>query len=755
MRWPLSGRIPDAPRRIIDSRVRRRMAIAAAVGFVLLVAPEARAQELPEWTIRGASSPIEIDGRLEEPAWDEATIVPLAFEWYPGDNLVPPVATQCRVTFDPSTLFVGCHAEDARPGEIRAWLSEHDDTEGQDRIQVTIDPYGDGRRGFAFAVTPFGVRSDAAFDSRAGPDLSWDTLWDAAGRIGPAGWSVEIAIPFRSLRFPLREGAWGFVLERRYPRGADHRMGSMQLDRDDDCELCQAGRISGLAGVRPGRDVEIIPSLTATRTDRRTDPSTEDLEPAVEEIDAGITAEWGVRPGVTLAAAVNPDFSQVEADAARLEVNRRFTDQLPEKRPFFLEGNEMFETAGNLDLVFTRTVVDPVVGAKAIGEVGNTSTAAFVTLDRVTSLLLPGSQSSDEVSLDDDLATGVARWSSGLGGASVVGGLVTVRQGRGYSSRLAAADGILRLTRADRLSFHLARSATRYPTAIEVDDRSPVGSAAFLRWDHEDRRWGMEASWRYVGPGFRADAGFVPRVGLSGFEAQVRRVVWGGGRRWFDQIVAGADAQWLEGPNGFLLDRKIGVGVGFAGPWQSEVEIEVARRGERFGGQVFDRLTGGMEAQIRPNRAITLGLELQHGEQIDSENVRLATGTEITPSATLRIGRPVELDVSHRWERLSGEGGPAFTAHLAQTRLVYHFSVRAHLRAVVQWRRIARDPAQHPDQVDRVTTRLFDQLLFAWEVDPGTVLYLGYSDDRLGTDAFELGTTSRTAFIKLGYALRL
>jgi hypothetical protein len=288
-----------------------------------------------------------------------------------------------------------------------------------------------------------------------------------------------------------------------------------------------------------------------------------------------------------------------------------------------------------------------------------------------------------------------------------------------------------------------------------VEDPSPAGSAAFLRWDHEDRRWGLEASWRYVGPGFRADAGFVPRVGLSGFEAQVRRVVWGEGSGWFDQIVAVTDAQWLEDADGLLVDRKVGAGIVFAGPWQSEVEIEVARRSERFRDQVFDRVTGGLEALLRPNGAITLGLELQHGEQIDSENVRLATGMEITSSAAFRVGRSVELDVSHRWERLSGEQVPVFTAHLTQTKLAYHFSVRAHLRAVVQWRRVARDPAQHPDPVDHLTTRFFDQLLFAWEVDPGTVLYLGYSDERLGTDAFELGTTSRTAFIKLGYALRL
>ncbi len=681
-------------------------------------------------------------------------MVPLAYEWYPGDNATPPVATTCRLTRSPSALLVGCRAEEPRPGELRTWLSERDDVGGQDRIVLLLLPFGDGRRGVQFSVTPLGGRADAAFESRAGADPSWDTLWDAAGRIDSTGWTVEMAIPFRGLRFPEGEGEWGFLLERRHPRGAERRIGSVPLDRDNDCEPCQAGRLSGFAGVRPGRDIEILPSVTGIRTDRRAGPA-DDLEPEVERVDAGITAEWGVRPGVTLSAAVNPDFSHVEADAARLEVNRRFAEQFPEKRPFFLEGNEMLEVAGNLDLVFTRSVVDPRAGIKAIGEIGRHGFAAFAARDRVTSLILPGPQSSDEVALDEELDTAVGRWSTGLGGGSVVGGLVTVREGEGYSSRLAAADGVVRLAQSDRLTFHLARSDTRYPAAVDAGDTSPTGSAAFLRWDHEDRRWGLEASWRHVGEGFRADAGFVPRVGLSGVEAQVRRVVWGEGRGWFHRIVVGSDGQWLRDSDGHLLDRKAGVEVGFEGPWQSEVGIGAARRSERFRGQLFDRVTGELEASIRPGRTVALGLEIQHGGQIDSENARVATGTEITPSAAFRLGRSIELDLSHRWERLAGEGRPVFRARLAQGQLVYHFSVRAHLRAMVQWRRITRDPSQHSEPVDRVTSRLFEQLLFAWEVDPGTVLYLGYSGDRAGTDSAALATHSRTLFVKVGYALRL
>lgn len=226
-----------------------------------------------------ATAPIRIDGVLDDSAWLGAEVVALAFETQPGENRPAAIATTCRILYDSERLYVGCSAEDPHPEEIRARFTDRDQAYDDDFVGVRLDPFLDRRRSFEFYVNPLGVqmdlfRDDLAAERQGGDDsedISWDALWDSAGRITAGGFEVELAIPFSSLRFPPGSAAqtWGIGFSRVRPRRDRLELASEPFDRNRNCSVCQLSTISGFAGVTPGRHLELDPTLTIQRAERR------------------------------------------------------------------------------------------------------------------------------------------------------------------------------------------------------------------------------------------------------------------------------------------------------------------------------------------------------------------------------------------------------------------------------------------------------------------------------------------------------
>jgi len=355
----------------------------------------------PAFTVRPAQGPIRLDGSLDDPGWRGTTEIPLDWEWTPGDNTTPPVRSVCRITYDANSLYIGCRAFDPHPAEIRARYFSRDDIDRlilDDHFNIVVDPFNDQRRSFEFRVNALGGQADALLSTAEGfEDWSWDAIWGSAGRIDDLGYTIEIAIPFKSLRFPRAAGVqtWGFILERSYPRSVRHRIQSGPRDRNNTCLLCEANKVTGFSGIAPGRNIEVDPAVTASRTDLRTQLPDGALAQGAVDPAFGVDFRWGISPNLTLNATGNPDFSQVEADVAQLDVNTRFALFFPEKRPFFLEGADLFNTP--IQAVFTRTVADPDAGLKLSGKVGSSSASAigvFAARDATTTLLFPSNRGS-------------------------------------------------------------------------------------------------------------------------------------------------------------------------------------------------------------------------------------------------------------------------------------------------------------------------------------------------------------------------
>jgi len=765
-------------------------ALAPLALFLLASAAPARPQaalpsqtgkqkvESPRYDVTRAASPVKIDGVLDEDAWNTTATLPLPFEWTPGDNIPAPVKTDCLVTYDTNNLYIGFRCFDPEPRKIRAHLMDRDDSDKlilDDHISIMIDSFNDERRGFQFRVNPLGVQADANFSESEGyEDFSWDAIWDAAGKITDWGYAIEIAIPLNQLGFKKTSGpqTWGFSAERSWPRDARHRMTSHVRSRNVGCIICQFNKLTGFEGITPSQNIELNPTLTGHRTDAMDmgEYPGGSLQTGKAKVDPGLTAKWGVTPNLILNATANPDFSQVEADVAQLEINRRFALFYPEKRPFFLEGADFFLTP--VQAVFTRTVADPLWGTKVTGKVGRTAVGVFAAQDEVTNLVFPSNQGSSLGALETEAGDavrsygGVVRVRQDVGRMSTIGVLYTGRTGSGYQNHVGGVDGFLRFNQNHSLTFQYLRSETDYP--LETAQRFGQsetrfgGNAFHLSYDYWGRNWIVNATYKDLARGFRADYGFVPRVDTRDFIGTVFRQIWGKPGGWFNVIRLGFQGEVVYDHKGLLTDRNLVVGLMYQGRLETQINMHGIFSRIFFGGENFDTAQATVNSHIRPFSGSEFGFEARAGQAVDFENLRLARGLSLGPRATLNLGRHFNITAGHDYERLSLGGRTIYTANLTQGRFIYNFSVRAFVRAIVQYQALRQNPDMYASPVDSSSKTVFTQFLFSYKLNPRTVLFLGYSDNALGGnfDASALGRvaivrTDRTFFLKVSFALQI
>jgi len=721
--------------------------------------------ERPVHKVGRAASEIKVDGVLDDAAWQTASVVELKYETRPGENTPPSVKTDMLLAYDDGHLYVAFRAQDPDPSAIRAHLSDRDDAFNDDFVGIVLDTFNDERRAFEFFVNPLGVQMDMFIDDLSGnEDASWDAIWSSAGKITADGFAVEIAIPLSSLRFPRTEGeqTWGFDALRFHPRSQRARISSHPLDRNVNCYLCQASKMTGFSGITPGRNVEIAPTVTAGRTDRRQDVAGQ-LGPFDEgklESDLGLTAKWGITPNLTLNAAINPDFSQVEADAAQLDVNTQFALFFPEKRPFFLEGADFFATP--FDAVFTRNVADPAWGLKLTGKEGKNAVGVFAAQDDRTNLLLPGSNGSASASLLGlETSDAVLRYRRDFGASSAVGVLFTGREGKGrgesedYLNHVAGVDGSYRLGDSDRFRGQFLSSRTEYPLAIIEGFSQPAGTLEDEAWqvayNHDSRDWFGYARYEDVGRDFRADMGFLPRVDYTFMLAGLGRV-WNGNWRGVTRASLGGDWDRREDQRGQLLEEEFEVIAEFNGPRQSFLSVDVGQRERSFNGVTFDEKFSNTFIEAQPTGDVSLSLFVGLSDEIDFVNTQPGDLVQLEPAVRYNFGLHLRTRLSHVFQQLDVEGGNLFTANLTQFSTVYQLNVRTFVRAVFQYTDVQRDPSLYAVAVDESTERLFSQLLFSYKLNPQTVLFVGYSDNAIGDQRIDLTRTDRSFFLKLGYA---
>jgi Domain of unknown function (DUF5916)/Carbohydrate family 9 binding domain-like len=722
--------------------------------------PAARAVAALRGRIPHAEGEVKLDGVLDDAIWAHALVVDLAVETYPSENRPAPVVTKAYLVEDGSRLLVAFDARDPDPKSIRAYLRDSDTAWNDDFVGIVLDTFNDERRAFEFFANPLGVQMDAVQDDvNRFENPAWNAIWDSAGRITADGYVVEIAIPLSQIRFPRSSGdqVWGIDLLRVWPRNARSRLASNPQDRNRSCYICQFAKYEGLPNAKPSRNLEVVPSLTTTRNDTRPATANGTFTNGGFDTELGVGVRWGITPDVTADLAINPDFSQVEADVAQLAENTEFALFYPESRPFFLEGSDYYDSP--LQAVYTRTIADPDVGAKLTGRLGQNTFGTFMTRDAVTNLLFPGPLGSQTDSLAQPNDGVVGRYTRGFGNASTVGALFTLRQGDGYSNDVGGIDGRYRFNDQNFLRFQYLTSRTEYPAEVAAAFGQPTGTfdgdAYRLEYRYGARNWYSYYFHQTLDPGFRADTGFISRVDLVQDNLETGHIWQGPAGGLWSEIRAGAYLNNARDTQGHLLGRSAQPFFSFDGFLQSYLEIDVGPRQELWDGQVFDMSTVFVYAQMRPASGVSAYFQGRYGEQLDYANSLVRDEQRIQPQLEWNATRHLLVRGRYTLDRLWSKQGPiVYKARLTDLRLTWQFNVRSFLRLTLQGSDVERnvsqyvDPATTPSSASRAA-----QLLYSYKLNPQTVFFAGYSSSQLEDEtAGRIEPTGRTAFLKVSYA---
>jgi hypothetical protein len=741
--------------------VKRTILISLFLFFILMPPLWSHAGDKGEvYRIKRTTANIKIDGHITEKAWEDALVLPVNNEIVPGENVEPPVRTQCLILYSDSNLYVAFKAFDPHVHQIRAHLSDHDNIVSDDNVAIILDTFNDQNRAFIFFCNPFGVQMDELLsDGGSNEDNSWDAIWYSAGHINDKGYEVEMAIPFRELQFQRSKMAqtWGFGLIRNWPRSQLHQITNFPHNRNNSCFLCQFPKLEGIEGVSPGRNIELDPTFTAHKTDARENFPESPMEKRDPELDVGISGQWGFTSNLTLSATVNPDFSQVEADVKQLDINTQFTLEYPEKRPFFLEGIDFFSTP--INGVHTRTLADPSWGVKVSGKEGKNAIGLFVSRDEITYLLFPSAEGSVDTILDQGSTAAVLRYRRDIGKSSTLGFLITDREGKNYNNRLAGLDGLFRISESDTIRFQVLGSSTRYPDEIageyQQNTDNLTGYAAHFSYLRQTRTYGWELTYKDFSPDFRSDLGFIPQVDHRTGILGGKYIYWGDQGEFLTRLEARGEVHQIQDHQGNLLERGGSVTVEIDLPLQSLFILTATTRKKVFNSLIFNQNLLDIFFKIQPTGGIYLGCTVNIGDEVDYKGARPGKQFLIVPKTTLRFGKHLLMSLSYSYYHLNLEQGRLFSVHLLQSRLVYHLSKRAFLRGIIQYQDISRDPALYTNGADPVSRNLFTQFLFSYKLNPRTVLFLGYSDTYQGLVDIDLTQTNRTFFFKIGYALTL
>lgn len=740
--------------------------------FLLLISLPIKAQSSTNrsnfagsnYQVQAITSPITLDGSLNELIWQKATPLPLDYEIYPQLNTEPIVNTEVYVTYDRQNLYVAFRAQLPDAESIRAHFMDRDQTEKMlrdDHVGFTIDPFNTGQWAYRFRINALGVQADAIYNDQTGQtDYSWDTIWASEGQKTPGGYVVEVRIPFNSLSIPSDDvQKWRFRAYRSYPRNVRHEMISHRLDVDQQSRLRQFHQLEGFENLSSGLNLELNPTLTANRSDERSS-STNRLQDGSVSLDPGFNLNWGIKPNLNLATTVNPDFSQIEADALRLRENERFVLSFPEKRPFFLEGSEIFETP--LNAVFTRSVIEPVGGLKFTGKQGAHTFGTFVTRDRKNRMVFPSNQSSNEVIEDEPIYSEILRYRRRLSSTSSLGFLAEGRQSQvsSYHNYVTGIDGFKQFWRSNTVHFQYLRSSTNYPvsTAQQFNQlqQTFAGDALTANVNHSSEHWVGAAAFESISSDFRNDNGFFPRVNYRSYDAALNKVIRGGSDKWFSRLQFGPSFQLTTDQSGGTTDQVVDLSATYNGPLQSEVFASVDWNKRRVGNQFFE----GMRSQqfffrFQPAGILSkFRVYVAEGEAVDFTNIRKARQLIIHPGLNFNMGERMNIILDPNFQRLSHNGEQVFATYLLGTQFIYHFSKQIFTRAITQFRYVDRNLSKfnQPDQVDSSTESFFYQLLFSYKLNPQSKFFLGYSSGYGGINNRSVAIQSRTGFLKLGYA---
>ncbi len=673
----------------------------------------------------------EIDGVLDNPIWEkEALKITNFHQLSPKEMADPSEKTVAYIGYDEKNLYIAFHCYDSEPKNIRASVANRDSSIEDDWVIVFLDTFNEKRRAFGFLLNPFGIQMDCIRIEEGGNenmDFSWDTVFLSEGKIDDQGYVVEVAIPFKSIRFPGTEDQiWGLTLGRNIPRKGEILLWP-EFSREISGLISQSREIRIQGHIEKGKNFEVMPVVTSLKTrDSKIDP------------EAGVNLKWGISSDLTLDVTVNPDYSHIEADAPQIEANQRFALYYPEKRPFFLEGMEIFRFP-EINLVYTRRIIDPAVGGKATGKVGRFTYGLLTAYDlNPTESLWDVSENGDV--RDENALFNIFRIKADVAAGSYLGFCLTDKGINGSFNRVAGVDGQVKWRNNFFFSFQAVGSKTK------SDDReTDIVPALTAEGSYFSKYWGAGVSWQSMHPDFEASSGFVNR-------ADYRRILVYSflnvypEKNFLNQIRLSANAgHMFEYFGNTLSDRWVTGNVHFRFTEFNHMNITYRNSMERYEGIDFDKNAINLDCNFSLIGWLPFGAYFQTGDSIyyDPDDPYLGYsntyGIYLTFKPSKRLQYSLDFTKQTFWKARRGE--LVYDINVVRNRLTYQISRTLSLRGILDY-----------DHYDKA---VYGSFLVSWILKPGTVFFFGVDNNLLRDEIGNYTQEDYSVFVKFSYWWRI
>ncbi len=724
----------------------------------------------PKLDIKKTKGEIEIDAELTDSGWRSKSIAENFAEHRPGDQTEPPVKTEAWITYDDAFLYVAFICYDD-PKEIRANYNERDHMGNDDNICLLIDTYGEAAWAYELNVNPYGIQGDYLWSKNGGEDAGTDLIWDAAGKITDSGYQVEMAVPFSSLRFPNKiNQTWKVDFWRNHPRDSRRQYSWAAYDRNNPCWPCQWGTISGIEDVSPGKGIELLPNIVGYSSGSLNDADNPNSNWSNSNFETEISmgGKYAITSSITAEATYNPDFSQIESDVAQIDVNSTFALFFPERRPFFQEGSDLYNTY--LSAVYTRSINDPVFASKLIGRIGKTSISYLTAVDENSPIMIPLREKTG-IALGGESASNIFRIRQGFGEDDHIGFLFTDRRftdDKG-SGTVAGFDGSYRFAENFRFEAQWLSSHVRElddPSLIDttsdngmgqvyLDDGSHTvlldgekywGHNAYLSFEYSDRSFSFDIDYNEESPTFRADNGFIFMNGTRSTEFWTSYTIFNDTRTFdFIEPRLGYGRVWTY-DEGEFKDEWLWYEIGVQLKAQTYVEFGGLLSEESFRGVHFDRIMRHF-IYINSNfsNPLSLGLRYSYGHMIarQAEPVRMGRETNFELWATMKPTKKLKISPQYIFFRSKemDTDDIIYDDFVFRTNLTYQFTKEFQIRLITQY----HDSRENWE---------FDPLV-SFELTPFSILYAGSTHNFHNFPGLGLKETHRQFFFKIQHLFRI
>jgi hypothetical protein len=706
-----------------------------------------------------------IDGALDDPMWETAAHITEFTQQQPLDGAPATEATDVYIAYDSDRLYFGFHVHYKDPSIMRANRVERDRAMMDDLMTVYLDTFLDQQRGYDFDVNGYGVQGDGILSVGGGPrgfrggnmaippaDRSWNALFDTAARIVEDGFVAEMAIPFKSLRYPTpppgEPHRWGFQVVREVKSKNEENQVWAPMSRDQTSFFAQMGLLEGMTDLTTSRNIEILPTVTAIQYGE-IDPTRPAFVNQSADPDMGVNVKYGITSNLTADFTVNPDFSQIESDRPQIEVNQRFPLFFSELRPFFVEGAEIFAVQAPVTFVHTRTIVDPDYGAKLSGQVGRLSLGVLTANDRA-----PGKVDDQaDPAFDKTAQTFIARALFDLYTESNIGAIFTDREFLDGHSRIGGLTSNWRLGRTISGDLSLVGSRYKAPGDAEVD-----GNMIATRWSQNGRNVGWSVNAFQVSPDFRTDVGFVRRRDQRDVGASLSYRFWPESWliNWGPSVNYGRTYDFDD----VRQDENLRLGLNFSFARSISLNGNFNRDMERWSDIEFEKTSFSFGGRVNTSRRYNFGGNFSFGDEIYYAGDVLGHQVGWGLNAQVRPTDAVSTSLSFDSRRLTlpETDETAFDVDIIRAQTTWQITDRLGVRNITEY---------------NTEDETFDlNVLFNYRVNAGTVVYLGYDDhyqqgdlivgDRDGDGLEEqlyftgdLRRTNRAIFAKFQYLFRL